>query len=461
MYYGKLILNYQEGDISKLQCVLNNEINIFLKAIVNETPEGQKKVCKNCQKIYNAGDYLAKAQAAYIMGRFDNNDLCKEVIDFLNPVYDKLLGEIKNNRYVEKEKLFLFRTISISLFMQGKNDDKGNSLLGMLLTNRRLNEINRAFFLQYYGDVEAETECVILEDDGKAPIEYSFDLLFNKINYYLSEKRRNQTGKDRCDFQISLFTLCSLVQVRLNEGVDKKYINKLSNIINKTINSDRIALSTNMKTYLLMLKDDINDEAYNVGHLYDDLYLVKDVVRSGWIDKIEKGSVPVVRYENIVEHMYYTWLLGMLYLPDTPPTSEAEYKFYNKNKILNCILIHDLAKAHVGDKRPEEKTDEHKRNESDWMHKIFMHDTYSDIYSMESYRRIWKQFKPNPTDINCIIAKELEIIQSIYQFYIYLNSGAKFKDGKEEEWKKEKRHVKTLVGRKILDEVVLKKFEME
>lgn len=461
MHYGKLIMSFQKSDISKLQCVLNNEINIFLKAIVNETSESQKIVCKKCQEIYKAGNYLAKAQSVYILGRFDNGELRKEVINFLEPIYTELIKEIKEKRYIEKEKLFLFRSISISLFMQGRNDDKGKLLLELLLTNRRLNEINRAFFLQYYGDIEVEPEHVILEDDGNASIEYSFNLLYNKVNSYINKKRSNQTDKERYDFQINLFTLCSLVQVRLNKGINETYINKLKNIINRTFNNDRITLSINMKTYLLMLKDDIDDKAYDVGHIYDDLYLVKDVIRSGWIDKIEEGSVTVERYENIVEHMYYTWLLGMLYLPDTISTDEKEYKYYNKNKILNCILVHDLAKAHVGDKRPEEKTDEHKSNENEWMHKIFMHDTYSDIYSMESYRKIWKQFKPNPTDINCKIAKELEIIQSIYQFYIYLNNGAKFKDGKEQEWKKEKRKIKTWVGQKILEEVILKKFEVE
>ena len=460
-YYGKLILNYDISNLNKLECILNNGINVFLKAIINETVENQRTVKKNCEKLYKDGNYLAKAQAVYLLGRLENEDLYNKIKEYLEPIYNELFDEIKRIRFLSKEKMFLFRTASISLLMLGKNDNKGKILLEKLLTNRSLNEINRAFFLQYYSDVNSEPEHVNFEDNGESPIEFTFDVLSNQIDNYINKRGNYQTAKEKYDFQINLFTLCSLVQVRLDKGIEERYVNKLKMIIDKTINSDKVTLSTDMKTYLLMLKDDIDQQNYNIGHIYHELYAAKDVIRSGWEDKIEKGSILVDRFENVVEHMYYTWLLGMLYLPDTVQTDDEEYKYYNKNKILNCILIHDLAETYVGDKRPEQSTIQHIIAENEWMHKIFMHDTYSDIYSMDAYRRVWKGFGIDSSDINGRIAKELDIIQSIYQFYTYLQQGAIFEREKEKEWKREKKRIKTQVGRKILEEVVIRKFENE
>ncbi len=148
----------------------------------------------------------------------------------------------------------------------------------------------------------------------------------------------------------------------------------------------------------------------------------------------------------------------MIYLPENPPAGE-KYKKYNKKKILNCLLIHDLAETYIGDKLPEETTGEHKQKENECMQKIFMHQMYSNVGSMAEYKNIWENFDLNSSDINGKIAKEIDVIQAIYQYCIYKRKGAQFLDNKDREWKKEKNKIKTFLGRKILEEVVLKNFE--
>lgn len=93
-------------------------------------------------------------------------------------------------------------------------------------------------------------------------------------------------------------------------------------------------------------------------------------------------------------------------------------------------------------------------------HKIFMHDTYDKIASMDAYRRIWEQFGLSSNNINGKIAKEIDIIQSIYQFCVYKEMGAEFKDNREEKWRAEKDNIRTEIGRSILKEVVLKRFDI-
>ena len=174
------------------------------------------------------------------------------------------------------------------------------------------------------------------------------------------------------------------------------------------------SLEDNMLVYISMLLDDIKNKANTIGHLYHELYALKDIQRSGWVEKIQKGSIQVDRFENVVEHTYYAWLLGMLYLPEKKPEGE-KYNKYDKKKILNCLLIHDLAETYMGDHLPEKTT-------------------------------------------GLIKAEEKDIIQAIYQFCVYKRGGAIFEKWKEEEWRKEKNKIKTAPGKKILEEVVLKNF---
>lgn len=233
---------------------------------------------------------------------------------------------------------------------------------------------------------------------------------------------------------------------------------KLGCIIEDTLSIANNNLEDDMRIYLEVLGEDIKNKSYNIGHLYDELYSLKEVQREGWLKRIEKGSIHEDRYENVVEHTYYSWLLGMLYLPDSAPAPD-EYKKYEKRKILNCLLIHDLAEKYVGDIVPEESNTTIRSKEKDYIHRIFMHDMYSGIGNMDAYKNIWDDFGLDSKDINGKLAKEIDIIQSIYQFCIYKRKGAKFPEWKEREWKKEQDNIKTTLGRSILREVVLNKFQ--
>lgn len=458
-YYGKILVDYKKENIKKLECVFGNGINLFIKSIINENKNVQQRIFENCKKMYENGEYLAKSQSAYIMGRIRNESLYAEIKRYLDTKYSEVFDALKRDRWLDKEKLLLFRTISISLFNLGGRDNKAIFLLEKMITNYSLNEVNRAFFLQYYDDVEYDLEQINFQDTGEASMSFTFEVLLHQIKYQLEKTKSFWTIKEQNGFQLNLFTLCSLVQVRLDKQIQGRYLEETEKLINSVLNFSEIKLQEKFEAYLLMMKNDIEKNTYHARNIYNELYAAKDVIRAGWIDRIEKGTVDVDRYENIVEHMYYTWLLGMLYLPDIVLTDEPEYKFYNKNKILDCILIHDLAQTYLGDKRPEETTQQYLGKINSCMQQIFMHDTYTDVQSMERYRNVWKRFELGTQDINGKIAKELEIIQSIYQFYVYKQNGAIFEEQKEAEWRIEKKKIKTFIGRKILQEVVEKTFK--
>ena len=67
--------------------------------------------------------------------------------------------------------------------------------------------------------------------------------------------------------------------------------------------------------------------------------------RTGWV---QRG---VQNPESIAEHIYGCWLLGTFLLPDTHPDPT-----YDKQVILDMLLLHDLPEAVTGDiPRPEKK----------------------------------------------------------------------------------------------------------
>lgn len=450
LHYSKLIFNGDVDGVRQFECVFTNGINIFLKSIINETDERQRKTIKFCGLMFDKGDYRVKAQAAYMVGRVKDSHLQHEAKKMLDAQKEK--WNIKNiSDDVERRRQYFFkRSILVSQLYIGEAA-AGEEFLKNLFEIPVMNEVNRAFYLQYYDDVTSELERVNLYDPEKNKITYTAGVLFNYVNTRLLINSVKWSPEDCCHFQIHLFTLCSLIQPRLKNKQYAAEIEKLQSVITSALKCDR--LEDNMKIYISMLKEDIEHRHFDIGHIYDELYKAKDIQRSGWIKKIKKGSIDVVRYENIIEHSYYCWLLGMLYLPEKRPKKE-QYKGYEKNKILNYLLIHDLAETYTGDKLPEEKVTFHVQNENDCMLRIFMHDMYSNVANMDYYRKIWVK----NDDINAKVARDIDIVQAIYQYCIYKKKHARFEEGRDDLWKKEKNKIQTSLGRKILDEVVLKKF---
>lgn len=458
LYYSNIIFDGKAENVKQFECVFTNGINTFLKSIINKTKSNQRETLKFCRLMFNEGDFRIKAQAAYLAGRVEDARLQDDARELLNSQLS--IWNLKNasNDNKRRELFFVKRSILVSLLYL-EDCSAGEVLLKDFFDFPVMNEVNRAFYLQYYEDVIKEPEVVNLKDNGQEEITYTVSVLFNFINTELLKDELEWRTQSRYIFQVYLFTLCSLIQQRINARKSlSAEIDKLKLILEETIKCLGNDLEDDMRDYILMLQEDIYNKSYDIGHLYDELYGLKDIQRKGWVEKIERGSIQVDRYENVIEHTYYSWLLGMLYLPEKAPFGK-EFSRYDKRKILNCLLIHDLAENYVGDKLPEEISNKHREAENECMRRIFRHDMYFGIENMDCYRKAWKGFGLDSSDINGKIAKEIDIIQAIYQFCVYKTKGAQFTREKEIEWKKERYKIKTPIGKKILREVVLKKFK--
>lgn len=460
-YFVSKIKGYSgTKDIKYLEYLFPMDVNMFIKPLINEDLEIQKLILDKCKQVYEEGGILAKSQVLYMMGRITHKSLRADILSSLERYYDDLYKkliekEMTQTEQEERDIHLLLRSVIISLVYLGKKD-KREAYLRMLLNYPIANQINRGFHLEYYGDVprKPDNRMYNYNDDGTGDIDITYNMLLNRVKHYLSSTK----GTEDLNFQINLFTLCSLIQVRLGkESLSEERMRNLEEIIDSTLQKEQNNINIDFKAYLTMLKEDIEKKTYAPHFLYEKLYGVKDIVREGWKQEI-KNDVIKQSYENVAEHIYYTWMLGMLYLPEEPP-KEMDYEFYDKKKILDAILIHDWAEIDVGDAVPREDTEKRRELEDFRMRILLMHDTYDQIGNMAQYKKVWNVYKKDTSDINGKIAYELDKIQALYQFYVYKNKGAEFTDEKILDWKNEKNKITTSLGKKILKEIVQERFK--
>lgn len=461
-YYVEKLKNsaYLE-DISELEYLFSNEINKFIKLLINSGNDVQKNIFENCKRVYEKGGILAKSQVLYIMGRIKSQNLSQSILEQLNVYYKDLYNTLVHKKEIEtgqedRETHLLFRSVIISLICLG-DTDKQEKYLKMLLNYPTANQINRAFHLEYYGDIPRKPDSRMYNyiDDGSGEMSITYTLLLSRVEDYLNAKPK----KEAPDFQINLFTLCSLIQQRLGtENLSDERKDKIRDTIEKVLKEEGSNIRLDFKAYLTMLKEDIEENTFARACLYEKLYGIKDIIRKGWEQEIKNDEVREP-YENVVEHIYYTWMMGVLYLPEKPPKEDG-YEDYDKNKILNMILIHDWAEIDVGDIIPKEDTRGCRELEDFRMRVLLMHDTYAGMGKMRQYKELWNMYEGSK-GINARIAYELDKIQALYQFYTYVGMGAEFTEEKTRNWEDEKDKITSSLGKRILKTVVLDKFKKD
>ena len=452
LYYSKLIESGNTEDIVEFECVFSYGINYFLKSIIRETEELQSKTIEFCKKIFGKGTFMAKSQAAYMVGRVTDPNIRENAKKLLRD-QDNLCTLQDAEEEDIRRQYFLKRSILVSrLYLE--EIDAGETMLKELFVSPTMSEVNRAFFIQYNGDISKGYQTVNFYDDGSSKISYTIKGLFNYVHKSLENPGLTWNRKDCYQFQIHLFTLCSLIQQRMNKSKEayQMEINKLGTVIRKITENTEIILSDNMKDYLMMLQEDITKQNYNSGHLFKELYRKKQFLQSEIQSQDIKEIIVEDEWESIIEHAYYCWLLGMLYLPDEAP-QEAEYAGYDKGKILTYFLVHNMSSLCGKSQGAEEPH----TTEKDAMHKIFMHSMYMGIGNMDGYKEIWDDLSLNAKDINGKIASDIDEIEKLFQHLLYENK----KWQSEDDMAKWKIRPNTSVGVKILNAVIKSNFSKD
>ena len=158
---------------------------------------------------------------------------------------------------------------------------------------------------------------------------------------------------------------------------------------------------------------------------------INDIERFGWnlddsLKELSHNDYATIlnnskRYETVTEHILESFLIALLYLPALSHTN----KEYDKQKILNMILVHDIGESYTGDYPPMyEKYRDKKEEENEFCKKLFMSGLLYNTSDLMEYLYLWNEWsKIDTNDYNVKIAKEIDAIQLLYKLFTLISEG--------------------------------------
>lgn len=458
--------NYEyTQDFSFFQMIFPKEITHFITSRINNYSKYEGVILSLAQR-YNEMDPMGKSRISFFLGRIKNFNYRIKAEELLHNYYEetkacitqRIIDDKYNGKPYKKEEykqdLFLLRGISVSLIYCSDNAVL-IEYIKSLIENELSNSINRGFHLEYYGDKRYLPNQNMLDYEDNVKLgERTLRILFNKVDGQIKSKKYAPS------ILLEVFTITSLLQARIE--IDRRiisfnikpYIEKCCDIIPEFLSC--VTIEDNIiKSFFHMVLNDFkkyigqDDFVFSPMRYLSNYYLpAKDVKRTGWV--MQGIDDP----ESIVEHMYACWFIGLIFLPNEC----NEIKGYNKQEILDMLIVHDLAETKLSDipKYEKVKYPNYDKQENYEMLSILLKGTYSSMGTMSHFVEAWNDWYLMENE-NACIAKDIDTIQAIYQFLIYNNATPeKFSEERRINWLKEMACVKSSIGQMILQELVLK-----
>ncbi|MDE6557585.1 MAG: TIR domain-containing protein [Clostridia bacterium] len=454
-YFVHCIENFRSlGDYSFFKMMLTSAANQFIVSMLKDNYDLQECFYEFINSKYEIFDARQKSNAAYWLGRINyNKNLTNQALTFLTGQFAKLKALVKTNNKATQENMdnhFVFRAVCTAMLFHGQANMM-DEYLCVVITNDIANAINRGVAVEYFGnDYEmcAFNEYYLDTDPTRG--ENALKMLNNRIEKALY-------GMNGKFVENNLVTLLTLLQARIqtkgeNLGYDISfYVKKALEYLNAYKFKPQNIASGKILYYFDGVKDDLENYlangAFDIGPmLYNRCKFMKSVKRDQWV------SHGIEDPESVSEHVFSSWLLAMLFLPQ-----ETQYEGYNKKEILDMLLIHDMAQTVQGEsgegplvtKKLEFKT------ENVIMRKFFLKGTYPDIANLTYFYNIWTGYY-NGININAKIAQDINLIQAIYTFYEYYSENeSQFTEDDVREWTNLKAKIITEIGYRIYDRMIL------
>lgn len=470
--YVNVIVSLESGnklspsERSVLNQLYDNDITKFIVQYINKNI-GKQIVISFEKQYYAKLDFTGQSTLTYIVGKVVKskeqiiNVLKREELELNKAMCSekKLDGRRLYEYYVAKRSIEICRTRNDSSYY-----DK-NEYIIKLLIDKNERRINRDFYLEFYGD------------RTKAEIDLEHEIIMKGLDFYNTyhilasrlENWKNINSENNLS-RLELFTLCDLIQTRIDYPKitfvrirnELKPVNtkteEASLFYNSNYNNDKqhtavkviefalemieFYLAHNVSGFendlfaqYLFYEKDIFSEVRNKlrtlsydfefrnRRMFDTLIGLEHTRKIGWHfedfspsitqDDIDRHTEGKPFLENVLEHTYEAYLMGLLFLPNED-IHDSQYK---KQDVLNMLLIHDLGESVVGDYPPSFTEYEHILEvENITCRGFYFSGQHPEYATLIDYLKLWNAWADkNSSNINVMIAKEIDKIQMLYK----------------------------------------------
>lgn len=418
----RLLRVYAEGqgkagpeEVRLLEYVYPSTVMRRIRETVNAGSKDQAMVVNALKRGESNGTARMLAVICYLAGRLRD----KAKVLMARPLLEGVIQRFgERAREGNNESLLVLRSAYVSLMSLG-SEERGREYIQGLLQNKTWDNLNRGFHLEYYGDIPFDPgEPMCHEDDLAKPATRTLDHLLARVGAGLQKPRTVL-------LQLEAYTLCSLARHRHARGATASTLSQNHRAQLRALLPGLLAKGElfipEVRDYIAATKIDLDIDDFRVGVLAEVLYRLKAYPRTGWTDR------GIADAESVASHILGAYLLGLFFLPSSGPPG------YEKQEILNTVLIHDLAEAITGDIPMPKKSRTHVDAERRWMSYLALSSTYDDVD--EEISRIRGRFEAffGKTDLNARIARELDKLDNLVQLFLYKRRGEEIKDF--DEWR--------------------------
>lgn len=404
--------------------VLQKRVTRFIVSMLRGNDNYEHRIMVIAKKHYDDLARLGKSELTFWMARLKNKarkQECRLLLEQFNEADRKHYEAIDPENHAEKQDAaFMLRGSCVSLIYE-HDLVVFRYYITSLVTDKVANAVNRGFHLEYYGDKDYNANETRLDYvDILKKGENTFNVLCGDLDRKLREKSKNDPV-----MVLELMTLCNLIQARMEKSRSEPvfdvspYIGKCRMYLDFILRQSILNDLTEVYKYFRWFKNILSevhsgtqgfDLGYNPADVFNTFSKAKSRSRKGWV----KRNVPYP--ENIVEHMYNCWLMGMVYLPE-----KYHEEGYDKQRILSMLLIHDVGETLTDDiDRTEKLTapEAYALAESEAMDRFLFAGTYPEAVSLSYYMDCWNRFD-SKEGFNYRVAKDIDEVQAIYQYLVY------------------------------------------
>ena len=390
----------------QINYVFPADVNSFTKQIIQADRDTEREVIEVIKQRHRSIPTLAKSHFAYLAGRV-REDRAAEMLQLLDKI------ETDAGRPMAPLSIharMLRRSIFISRSMLSKTIEPAIQYANILLSDVEESEFNRGFHLEYYGDKEYEPSSFMTsQDNGTSSCNKTVAKLLERI-----------TAKPR-DLPplIELLTLLSLVQVRnLNGTLRNSHRAAVKALLRGPQLREIHLLPPNIRGFIERVGEDLEMDGFRLSTVREEWSALSKIERTGWLrrrrDALGDHAAfwQDVRIESVAEHLVGVLGLAEIFLVTNPPEGPEKY---DKRRVIEMILVHDLAESRLGDQLP--KYNDAKQEEvALWKYGAFA--TYRGIGDLWRVPILLQEFNKGETD-SAKVAKDLDRLQFILQARAY------------------------------------------